>query len=167
MIEHEDITPLAATAFAEKDVSLSTIERRKPREAALALEMMAQGDTYERVTEMTGISYTALVGLKVRHPETLDIRRKMLAQDGFRMAEALRQVAYKKAVMLAEDDDQLKKTNVKDLMSGYAIAQDKAFSALGEATIKVEHTGKKMSIEDAQKMINEARSELNKGAINV
>jgi hypothetical protein len=91
----------------------------------------------------------------------------MLAQDGFRMAEALRQVAYKKAVMLAEDDDQLKKTSVKDLMIGYAIAQDKAFSALGEATIKVEHTGKKMSIEDAQKMINEARSELNKGAINV
>jgi hypothetical protein len=167
MNNYEEITPFAATAFVEKELNATTIERRKPKEAALALEMMAQGETYERVTEVTGISYTGLVGLKVRHPETLDIRRKMLAQDGFRMAEALRQVAYKKAVMLAEDDDQLKKTSVKDLMIGYAIAQDKAFSAFGEATIKVEHTGKKMSIEDAQKMINEARSELNKGAINV
>lgn len=166
-MEEEQIAPFVATAMVEKEVPVAAIERRKPREAAIALEMLAQGETYDRVTEVTGIRYSALVGLKARHPETLEMRRKMLAQDGFQMAEALRQVAYKKAVMLAEDEDQLKKTSVKDLMIGYAIAQDKAFGALGEATVKVEHTGKRMTIEDAQKMIEDARAALRESAIDV
>lgn len=166
-MNEDTIAPFVATAIVEKDVPCAAIERRKPREAALAMEMMAQGETFDKVTEVTGISYSALVGLKVRHPETLEMRRKMLAHDGFQMAEALRQVAYKKAVMLAEDEDQLKKTSVKDLMIGFAIAQDKAFMALGEATVKVEHTGKKMSIEDAQKMIAEAKVALKESAIEI
>jgi hypothetical protein len=166
-MNEDTIAPFVATAIIEKEVTGAAIERRKPREATMAMEMMAQGETFDRVTQATGIGYSALVGLKVRHPETLEIRRKMLAHDGFQMAEALRQVAYKKAVMLAEDEDQLKKTSVKDLMIGFAIAQDKAFNALGEATVKVEHAGKRMTIEDAQRMIEDARATLKDSAIEV
>ena len=133
------------------------VERRKPKEAALALEMMAQGDTYEEVEEVTGIGYTALVELRTRHPETLDVRRSMLATDGFQVAEAMRQLVMKKAAMLADDDDQLKKVNIKDLQITGSIAQDKAFTALGENKVVVEHRKDKLSIEDARLMIEEAR----------
>jgi hypothetical protein len=133
------------------------VERRKPKEAALALEMMAQGDTYEEVEEVTGIGYTALVGLRTRHPETLDVRRSMLATDGFQVAEAMRQLVMKKAAMLADDDDQLKKVNIKDLQITGSIAQDKAFAALGENKVVIEHRKDKLSIEDARLMIEEAR----------
>ena len=133
------------------------VERRKPKEAALALEMMAQGDTYEEVEEVTGIGYTALVGLRTRHPETLDVRRSMLATDGFQVAEAMRQLVMKKAAMLADDDDQLKKVNIKDLQITGSIAQDKAFTALGENKVVVEHRKDKLRIEDARLMIEEAR----------
>lgn len=160
------VAPFVAEVVT-KDVSGAAIERRKPKEALLALELLAAGETYDKVTEATGIGYSALIGLKTRHPETLEMRRKMLAHDGFQMAEALRNVAYRKAVMLAEDDDQLKKASVKDLMIGYAIAQDKAFGALGEATVKVEHTGKRMSIEDARRMIEDARAALKESSIEV
>ena len=146
-----------ATSIAKSAGSAMCVERRKPKEAALALEMMAQGDTYEEVEEVTGIGYTALVGLRTRHPETLDVRRSMLATDGFQVAEAMRQLVMKKAAMLADDDDQLKKVNIKDLQITGSIAQDKAFTALGENKVVVEHRKDKLSIEDARLMIEEAR----------
>jgi hypothetical protein len=164
-MDNEDITPFVATSIAEKDLPAGAIERRKPKEAALALEMMAEGKTYDEVEAATGIGYGALVGLKTRHPETLEIRRKMLATDGFQVAEAMRQLVMRKAVMLADDDDQLKKVNIKDLMITGAIAQEKAFGALGENVVRVEHTTKKLSIEDAKKMIEEARAKVRSEAI--
>lgn len=165
MMSDEKIAPFVATAIAEKELPALCVERRKPKEAALALELMAQGMTYDEVQEQTGIGYGALVSLRSRHPETLEIRRKMLAHDGFQVAEAMRQLVLKKAVMLSDDDDQLKKVNIKDLQITGAIAQQRAFDALGENTVRIEHTTKKMSIEDAKKMIDEARAAIREKSI--
>jgi hypothetical protein len=160
----EYVMPFVATAVGEVQKGL---EVRKPRECALALELLGEGKTYKEVEAATGIGYGALVGLRTRHAGTLDVRRKMLAADGFQVAEAMRLLVMRKAEMLAGDEEQLKKVNVKDLMISGAIAQDKAFEALGEAVVKVEHSSKKMTIEDARKMIEEARNQLKKGAIDV
>jgi hypothetical protein len=108
-----------------------------------------------------------LVNLKARHPDTIEMRRKMLAIDGFEMAEGLRMLAMKKLKMLAADDSQLSKVNLKDLVIPYAIAQDKGFAALGENVTRVEHTHKKMSIEEAKRMIDEARNEMKNGSLMV
>lgn len=161
------IAPITATSVAATGGSANLVENRKPVEAAMALELMAAGKTYDEVQEATGIGYNALVGLKTRHPDTLEKRRQMMAQDGFRLAEAMRMLAMKKAAMLADDEDALKKVNLKDLVIPYAIAQDKGFSALEGNTVRVEHTGKKMTIQDAQAMIDEARRALQKEAIPV
>lgn len=167
MDESDYISPIAATAVASSGKNANLVERRDPVNAALALELMAEGKTYDDVEAATGIGYTALIGLRTRHPETLEKRRKQLAQDGFELAEGLRQLAKKKMQMLAEDEDQLMKVNLKDLVLPYAIAQDKGFAALGENTIKVEHSSKKLSIEDARKLIEEARNQIQQGEVNV
>lgn len=161
------ISPITATAIAASGVRGNHIEAREPALAAMALELIAEGKTYDEVEAATGIGYTALVGLRARYPETLEKRRKQLAQDGFDMAEGLRQLAKKKMAMLADDEDQLKKVNLKDLVIPYAIAQDKGFGALGENTVKIEHTAKRPTIAEAQAMIEEARKALQKEAIPV
>lgn len=161
------ISPITATAIAGAKARGNYIEAKEPVMAAMALELMAEGKTYDEVGEVTGIGYTALVGLKTRHPDTLEKRRKQLAHDGFALAEAARMLAMKKMSMLADDEDQLKKVNLKDLMIGAAIAQDKSFDALGENTVKIEHTTKKPTIAEAQAMIDEARRALQKEAIPV
>ena len=161
------ISPIAASAVVSSGSNANLVENRKPVEAALALELLAEGKTYDDVEAATGIGYTALVGLKARHPDTLEKRRKQLAYDGFEMAEGLRQLAKKKMQMLAEDEDQLMKVNLKDLVLPYAIAQDKGFAALEGNTVRVEHTSKKLSIEDARKLIEEARNQIQQGELNV
>jgi hypothetical protein len=161
------ISPITATAVVNSGSNANLIENRKPVEAAMALELLAEGKTYDDVEAETEIGYTALVGLKARHPDTLDKRRKQLAYDGFEMAEGLRQLAKKKMQMLSEDEDQLMKVNLKDLVIPYAIAQDKGFAALGENKVVVEHRKDKLSIEDARLMIEEARAALQKEAIPV
>lgn len=157
----EYVVPLTATAVAvSAGKQGNMIENRKPVEAAMALEMLAEGKTYDEVEAATGIGYSALAGLKTRHPETLEKRRQQMAKDGFELAEALRLLALKKARMLADDEDQLKKVNLRDIVLPFAISQDKGFAAMGENTVKVEHTTKKLSIEDARKLIEEARRQV-------
>lgn len=136
------------------------VEHTSPKEAALALEMLAQGDYYKEVEERTGIGFTALAGLKVRHQGALEERRASLAQDGFQMAEQLRMLVQKKAEMLADNEDELRKVNIKDLVLSNAISQDKAFTALGENKVVIEHRKEKMSIQDAKKMILDAQIEV-------
>jgi hypothetical protein len=167
MSEQDYISPITANAVVDAGGNGNRIENRKPVEAALALELMAEGKTYDDVEAATGISYETLVSLRARHPDTLDKRRKQLAYDGFEMAEGLRQLAKKKMQMLAEDEDQLMKVNLKDLVLPYAIAQDKGFAALEGNTVRIEHTSKKLSIEDARKLIEEARNQIQQGELNV
>jgi hypothetical protein len=76
-------------------------------------------------------------------------------------------LAKKKIHNLSMDDEALAKTPLKDLVIPWAIAQDKGFAALGEATkVVVEHR-KGPSIEDAMAAIAEAKAKLKEQAIEV
>lgn len=141
------------------------IEKRKPKEAALALDMLAAGETYSKVMETTGIGFVALSALRARHERALEVRRKELALDGFEMAERMRALVAKKAEMLMEDDEALMKTPLKDLTLSYGISVDKGLQALGEQKVVVEHRTGKPTLADAMKAIEEARAALQKEAI--
>ena len=143
------------------------IEKRKPKEAALALDMLAAGETYSKVMEITGIGFVALSALRARHERALEVRRKELALDGFEMAERMRALVAKKAEMLMEDDEALMKTPLKDLTLSYGISVDKGLQALGEQKVVVEHRTGKPTLADAMKAIEEARAALQKEAIPV
>jgi hypothetical protein len=70
--------------------------------------------------------------------------------------------------MLADDEDALRKVNIKDIVISQAVMQDKAFSAIGEGNrVTVEHKSGQPSIADAMKVIAEARAALQKEAIDV
>ena len=143
------------------------IEKRKPKEAALALDMLAAGETYSKVMSTTGIGFVALSALRARHERALEVRRKELALDGFEMAERMRALVAKKAEMLMEDDEALMKTPLKDLTLSYGISVDKGLQALGEQKVVVEHRTGKPTLADAMKAIEEARAALQKEAIPV
>lgn len=144
------------------------IENKKPKMAALALELLAQGMGHDAVREETGIGFDALASLRARHDRAIEVRRNELALDGFEMAEKMRALVNKKAAMLMEDDDALKRTPMKDLSLSYAILQDKGVQAMdgGNKTI-IEHRNNKPSLEDAMKAIEDARKALQKEAIPI
>jgi len=144
-----------------------TVERKKPKESVLALEMMAWGDSLKSIEAKTGLGISSLANLRARHAEALDDRRRQLSADAMEVAEGLRLLQLEKIRMLAEDPKQLAKTNIRDLAIPWGIANDKVFSAMGENKVVIEHKAKAPSIEDAQKAIEEARAALRKGSIEV
>lgn len=161
------VRPGLASSVAMVDVSSMATERTHPRESVMALEMLAEGNGYEEVSKATGLSFGQLAALKARHKQGLDVRRIALSEDGFEMAESLRLLAKKKIHNLSLDDEALAKTPLKDLVIPWAIAQDKGFAALGEATkVVVEHR-KGPSIEDAMAAIEAVRAKIRQSAIEV
>ena len=166
MPDEPEISPVIVAS-----VALSTtkkgVERKDPKLAVLALEMMCQGWGHREITEQTGIPFDNLLTLRARHEMAIDTRRKQLAGDGFEMAEGLRLLAKQKMEMLANDPDALAKVNIRDLAISYGVAVDKGMLALdGNRTI-VEHVSRKPSLEDAQAAIDEARAALQKEAIPI
>lgn len=143
------------------------IENKHPKMAALALELLAEGVSHDEVRDTTGIGWMALTSLRARHEQAIDVRRKQLALDGFEQAERMRSLVAKKANMLFDDEDALKKASMKDLTLSWAISQDKGLQALGEQKIVVEHRSGRPSLADAMAAIQEAREALQKEAIPV
>jgi hypothetical protein len=160
------VLPALATAVATSTVGVNAIEKREPVKATLALEMLAGGETYEAVARATGLSFTSIAALRARNDKPLEERRKQLAVDGFEMAEGLRLLAKQKMQSLADNPEELAKVNLRDLVLPYAIAQDKAFAALGENKVIVEHR-RGASLEDAMREIEAVRAKIRQSAIEV
>lgn len=142
------------------------MEVRKPEECALAVEMLAHGRPLAEVTRETGLTHGALTALRYRHSEAIEVRRMRAADDAEHTAERYRLLAQARADQLMDDPEALKKVNPKDLMLAYGIARDKASTLRGDATVTVEHK-KGFSLEDAAKMIEAARKNVNAEVVDV
>ena len=67
--------------------------------------------------------------------------------------------------MLAEDPEQLARTNIRDLTLPWGIANDKFLSAMGENRVVVEHKTSAPSLEDAMKAIEQAKANMKASSI--
>lgn len=143
------------------------LERRDPKLAAKVLEMLAEGETFFAIKKETGLQWDTVARLKARHKMTLDERRAVLAEDALDIAEGLRLLQKEKMRMLAEDPEQLARTNIRDLTLPWGIANDKFLSAVGENRVVVEHKGGKPTLEEAMAAIEEARAKLKAQSVEV
>jgi len=143
------------------------LERRDPALAVQALDMLANGDSFHTVSKATGLTWETVSRLKARHKMVLDERRAMLAEDALEIAEGLRLLQKEKMRMLAEDPEQLARTNIRDLTLPWGISLDKYMTVLGENKVTVEHKSAAPSLEDAMKAIEEARAKLKASSMEV
>ena len=97
----------------------------------------------------------------------LEERRKELAQDALDVAKGLVLLQKEKMRMLAEDSEQLARTNIRDLAIPWGIANDKFLAAMGENKVTVEHRSAAPSLEDAMKAIEEAKAKLKASSMEV
>lgn len=145
----------------------AAFDKRFPKKAAKALEMVAEGVPWKKVAREVGMDYGTLVALKRKYVTTVEERKAALAEDALDIAEGLRLLQKQKMEMLAEDPEQLARTNIRDLAIPWGIANDKYLQAVGEQKVVVEHKSGKPSLEDAMKAIEEARAALRAKAIDV
>jgi len=155
-------------SLARKMVSgpSNLMEVKNPEACALALEMLADGESYSRVCEATGLTHGVLARLRYDHREAIGVRREKAADDAEHMAERYRAILEEKANMLEVDKEMLGKVNPKDLALTYGILRDKASSLRGDATSVVEHK-RGVTLEDARKAVEEAQKRIKGEAIDV
>lgn len=143
------------------------LERRDPAKAVRALEMLAEGCSFGKIREELGMKWETISRLKARHQMVLEERRQELAQDALEIAEGLRLLQKEKMRQLAEDPEQLARTNIRDLAIPWGISMDKYMAVLGENKVVVEHKAAAPSLEDAMKAIAEARAKLKQSSIDI
>lgn len=147
-------SPLTVAAVAMQGDPRSA-EKKQPLEVVRALEMLADGHSWSEVQEETGLSHRTITRLKSRHGDTLEARRMQLAEDGFNDVAVLREIKRKKALMLLDDEDALKKTNLKDLVLAEAVQIDKAMQMQDQRM--QEERGGGISLKDALEAIEAAK----------
>lgn len=163
--KREMVSPAIINSLLE--AKSNSLEARDMTKAALALEMLSGGETWENISNQTGYSFDQISRIRARHEMAIETRKKQLAADGFEMAEGLRLLVKQKMEQLAANPDALAKTNLRDLVLPYGIAVDKGMQAMGENRVVIEHRTNKPSLEDAMKAIEEARNSLQKETIAV
>ena len=157
-----------AKAVAEVgDRTGNFLERTDPGKATRALEMLADGESFRTIQKELGLQWDTVARLKARHKVLLDERRAVLAEDALEVAEGLRLLQKEKMRMLAEDPEQLARTNIRDLAIPWGISIDKYLAVMGENKVTVEHKSAAPSLEDAMKAIQEAREKLKLGAVEI
>lgn len=167
MPKKKKVSDLALSIAAQANNVGNYIERRDPVLATQALELLAEGESINTIRAKTGMKWETICRLKTRHKAALDERRAMLAEDALDIAEGLRLLQKEKMKMLAEDPEQLARTNIRDLTLPWGIANDKFLSAMGENKVVVEHKAQAPSLEDAMKAIEEARAKLKAGSVEI
>ena len=159
--------PIALSVAEYSNATGNYLERRDPKMAAKLLEMLAEGCTFNEIRQELGLKWETIARMKARHKMVLDERRQQLAQDALDIAEGLRLLQKEKMRMLAEDPEQLARTNIRDLTLPWGIANDKFLSAMGENKVTVEHKAAAPSLEDAMKAIEEARAKLKASSVDI
>lgn len=137
-----------------------TLEARDASRAVKVLEMLADGRTCSYIRRELGVDFDTILRIKKDHAQTIEARRRILAEDALEITEGLRLLQREKMRQLAESPDKLESVNMRDLTLPWAIAQDKVFAAMGENKTVVEHRGSAPSLEDAVKAIEAARAKL-------
>jgi len=146
----------------ETETNTNSIESTRPAQAAKALELFCEGQkTIKEISEELGMSYWTLIDFKRRHREVIADKRAQLAEEAFELAEGTRQLAKKKIQMLAEDPEALREMNLRDLNQAYKLAMDAGCYTLGtESRVTIEHKKEGISLEDAHKIIEEAKKQV-------
>jgi len=147
-----------------KSLPRNSIEHYAPNKAALALYLLAQGAKITEISKKTGVSRDIIRSLEWRHNDTLETKRKEFSMRYAIAAQEYTDLLFERANQLFEDPDSLSKISPEKLAITVGILTDKAAQLTGMATTVVEHR-KGASLDDAAKLISEARSRIAKGKV--
>lgn len=158
----------AQANMAQKKMSM---ECREPEKAAKALYLLAETDMKKaEIAREVEIAKQHLDRLAYNHAIALEHRRPELAAKFTENADRIATAIGRKVDMILEDDEEMKKTPLKDLAIAMGVSIDKAGALSGMATTVIEHrTGP--TLEDAMAAIAKAKQKvadkLRDGAIDV
>ena len=135
------------------------VEHYAPNKAAMALWLAAQGARITDIQKKTGLGRETIRGLQWRHNDTLETKRKEFSMRYAIAAQDYTDLLFERSQQLFDNPDELAKISPDKLAVTVGILTDKAAQLTGMASSIVEHR-KGASLDDAAKMISEARTRI-------
>ena len=135
------------------------VEHYAPNKAAMALWLAAQGARISEIRDKTGLGRETIRGLQWRHSDTLETKRKEFSMRYAIAAQDYTDLLFERSQQLFDNPDELAKISPDKLAVTVGILTDKAAQLTGMASSIVEHR-KGASLDDAAKMISEARTRI-------
>jgi len=144
---------------AEANHGLGVLERTQPQKAAMVLWRVAQGVSHKKICEELGVARDVIRRMCWRHSDTLEVKKKEFSREFAIAAESYKDLLIEKANRLFDDPSKLDDISPDKLALAMAIATDKSMTLAGMASTVVEFR-KGASLDDAEKMISEARARI-------
>jgi len=135
------------------------VEHYAPNKAAMALWLAAQGARISEIRDKTGLGRETIRGLQWRHNDTLETKRKEFSMRYAIAAQDYTDLLFERSQQLFDNPEELAKISPDKLAVTVGILTDKAAQLTGMASSIVEHR-KGASLDDAAKMISEARTRI-------
>ena len=135
------------------------VEHYAPNKAAMALWLAAQGARITDIQKKTGLGRETIRGLQWRHNDTLETKRKEFSMRYAIAAQDYTDLLFERSQQLFDNPEELAKISPDKLAVTVGILTDKAAQLTGMASSIVEHR-KGASLDDAAKMISEARTRI-------
>jgi len=135
----------------------NALELVKPFEAISALMLLEKGETRKSIREKFGWNHTTICNFESRHSLTIQDNRRHFSRKFAMTVEAGLEVLHKKFHMLLDDEDELKKTDVKSVAIAVGIMTDKGAMMDGMASQIIEHRKADADVGDAYAFIMAAK----------
>lgn len=141
-------------------VSAQTIEAKDPKLAIKVLETLSLTGSLRKTEKECGVSREALKRMCKAHKEVIGDWREYAAGEAFLLKERVQALMHKKMDLMEDDEEQVKKTNLRDFAQAASMMGENYLVAMGEGpktnvTVNVGPT-----VEDMAKHLAELREKI-------
>lgn len=141
-------------------VSAQTIEAKDPKLAIKVLETLSLTGSIRKTEKECNVSREALKRMCKAHKEVIGDWREYAAGEAFLLKERVQALMHKKMDLMEDDEEQVKKTNLRDFAQAASMMGENYLVAMGEGpktnvTVNVGPT-----VEDMAKHLAELREKI-------
>jgi ElaB/YqjD/DUF883 family membrane-anchored ribosome-binding protein len=141
-------------------VSPQTIEAKDPKLAIKVLETLSLTGSLRKTEKECGVSRDALKRMCKAHKEVIGDWREYAAGEAFLLKERVQALMHKKMDSMEEDDEQIRKTNLRDFAQAASMLGENYLVAMGEGPKQAVTVNIGPTVEDVAKHLQEIREKI-------
>jgi ElaB/YqjD/DUF883 family membrane-anchored ribosome-binding protein len=141
-------------------VSAQTIEAKDPKLAIKVLETLSLTGSMKKTEKECGVSREALKRMCRAHKEVIGDWREYAAGEAFLLKERVQALMHKKMDSMEEDEEQIRKTNLRDFAQAASMLGENYLVAMGEGPKQAVTVNIGPTVEDVAKHLAEIKEKI-------
>jgi hypothetical protein len=139
-----------------------TIEAKDPQLAIKVLETLSLTGSVKKTEKECGVSREALKRMCRAHKEVIGDWREYAAGEAFLLKERVQALMHKKMDLMEDDEEQVKKTNLRDFAHAASMLSENYLVAMGEGPKTAVTVNMGPTVEDVAKHLQEIREKISR-----